>query len=308
MSKKLLFDLVNTSTSGPLIVPGIFHNAIATAETLNNVNRILNAKNTVKIGSHNLGNIFQEAGCDPTNSGEGTLSDKDVTVCSLDIYMKFCQATLEQSFLSTSLKPGSNIADFLPADFYNYLGEVIGAKAAATIETMFWQGNPEDVEAVYPNTLCEGLLVQFDADSAVVDVTGTTITSSNVYAELAKVLSALPITISPTDPDLVMYVSPSTANAYIIAQSNSTGGIFVVGQKELNYNGIKMVISTGMPANKIVLTKKSNLFFITDLVSDYEDIAFIPQFNNNGKHQVITSGNLKVAFSYVNPTEIIYYH
>lgn len=308
MAKKLLFDLVNTSTSTPIVVPGVFHNAIASSNTIENISRVLNAKDKVKIGSHNLGNIFQDASCDPSNAGEGTLADKDVTVCNLDIYLKFCQATFEQSFLSNKLVPGSNVNDFMPIDFYNYLGEAVSKKAKATIETMLWQGDVENVESTYPNTLCDGLILAFNADAGVIDVTKATITSSNVYAQLGAVLAALPSTIDATNEDLRLFVSPNVANAYIVAQSLTTGGIFVTGTKELNYNGIPMIISTGLPANNMVLTLKTNLFFITDLVEDYQDITFIPQFEKNGKHQVIASANFKVAFSYVNPTEIVFYH
>ena len=50
----------------------------------------------------------------------------------------------------------------------------------------------------------------------------------------------------------------------------------------MNFNGIELVMCPGMSANKIVAAQKSNLFFGTGLLSDYNETKVIDMADIDG--------------------------
>ena len=51
----------------------------------------------------------------------------------------------------------------------------------------------------------------------------------------------------------------------------------------------------------------SNVFFLTDLVSDFDAIRMIPQANITGARTELFAANLKVGVNYMFGTEIVLY-
>ena len=62
----------------------------------------------------------------------------------------------------------------------------------------------------------DGFTTLFAADSDVIDVTGTSVDSSNVIAEMGKVVDAIPSAIYGKE-DLKLYVSKNVMKAYVRA-------------------------------------------------------------------------------------------
>jgi hypothetical protein len=69
-----------------------------------------------------------------------------------------------------------------------------------------------------------------------------------------------------------------------------------VGEKPLNFNGIEMVWCPGMTANNMVAAEKSNLFFGTGLLSDYNEVRVLDMANIDG------SQNYRVIMRYTADT------
>jgi hypothetical protein len=306
-NNKLMFDLTNNSTSEPLLAEGVFGAALLQAKSVETFSKILNAKDTVKLGLHDFGNVLQSASCSPADQGAGTLDEKEVSVCALDVYFTVCQRTLEQSFISAKLAAGSNNVDFLPSDFQAYLSTKLAEKIASDIEVVAFQGNTYMTGSTYPNTLCNGLQVKLSGDSTVVDVTATATTSSNVIANLTAVYNAISDEVM-SKPDLAIYVSSNIARAYRQALANASAEAFY-NQKDLkmSFLDIEIIEAPGMSANKMIAAQKSNLFLMSDLVSDFTDIMLIPQLDKTGKHQIVVSGSFKFAVDYAVGADIVYW-
>lgn len=305
MSKnKLKFDLTNTGTTNPIDSVAIYSAALLKGGSKETFNTILNVKDKARLKKHNFGTLLQADGCTFNDQGAGTLSERLIDVCPVKINTEICQATLETSFVSHTMKAGSNSADFLPADFQAYLTEAIAKKMSAEYEVLVWQGDT----SASPADICDGLLVQFLADATVIDVANTTITSSNVITEMNKVYAAIPAAILFSE-DLRIYVSPSTLQAYRQAvAAASAEGYYDLKVAASSFLGIPIVLANGMPANEMVAAEWSNLFLVTDLVSDFDDIRILPMLDRTGDDTVRIVGRSKFAVSYAYGAEIVYYN
>jgi len=305
MKQNLLFDLTNNSTSEPLLAEGVFSAAILASGTINTFTQILNAKDKVKLGIHGFGDVLQSASCNPTDQGAGTLSEKEVSVEAVDVYFTLCQRTLEQSFLSSRLSAGSNNVDFLPSDFQGYIGEQLAEKIASDLEIIAFQGNTTG--ATYPMNITDGLEYELIRDTAVVDVTATTVTSVNVIAELNKTYAAISNALM-SKKDLAIYVSSNVARAYRQALANASAEAFY-NQKDLkmSFLDIEVIEAYGMSDNKMIASPKSNLALMTDLVNDLTDVMIIPQLDKIGKHQIVVSGSFKFKTSYAIGADVVFY-
>jgi hypothetical protein len=308
MAKELLFDLTNNSTSDPILAQGVYGSALDSTKSLMDFTSIINAKDKVKIGLHELGNILQTASCSPADQGAGTLDEKEVTLCAFDIYFTVCQRTLEQSFLSSRLKPGNNVADFLPTDFKDYLGQRISEKIAEDIEVVTWQGDVVTTGTSYPVNLCAGLGYKMVADSDVIDVALSAITSSNVIFALNEVYNQIPAAVL-SKSDVVIYAATNVVRAYRQALANASAEAFY-NQKDLtlSFLDVEMKEAPGLASSEMVATYKSNLFYMTDLVNDISDLLVIPQLDKTGKHQIVVSGGFKFGVDYAVGTDIVYYN
>jgi len=124
------------------------------------------------------------------------------------------------------------------------------------------------------------------ADSDVIDVTGTSVDASNVIAELNKVVNAIPSGVYGSD-DLVLYVSTAIAKAYIQAQAAlGYRELFNVGQTEMNFQGIPMFVTSGLNTNNAVAARKSNLYFGTGLLNDRNEVKVIDMADIDGSQNV----------------------
>ena len=302
----LMFDLTNNSTSEPLLAEGVFSKAILNTKTFERFDKILNAKDKVKLGIHEFGDVIQTASCNPEDTGAGTLSEKEVNLCSLDVYFTICQRTLEQSFISSRLAAGSNNANFLPTDFQAYIAEKLAEKISADLEVAAFQGNTS-TGSTYPASICDGIELELTNDSDVVDVTGTTVTSSNVVAEIGKVYNAMSDAVLKRK-DRVIYVASNVARAYRQALAAASAEAYY-NQKDLRmyYLDVEVVEAPGLSSNKMIGGYEMNFKLLTDLVSDYNDIMIIPMLEKTGKHHIVVSGTFKFKTTYVIGSDIVFY-
>ncbi len=101
--------------------------------------------------------------------------------------------------------------------------------------------------------------------------------------------------------DLLMYVSTNVAKSYQAALAgggasglgaNGFNNQLNVGEKPMNFNGVEIVMCPGMSDNKIVAAQKSNLFFGTGLLSDYNTVKVIDIPASTDGHVLRRSGTV----------------
>jgi len=304
--KNLKFDLVNSSTNNPIDSAQVYHSALIKGGSKSLFTAIVDAKDRARIRKHDFGNVLQSDSCTFTNAGEGTLSEKLVDVCPVKINLEFCQSTLESSFVANAMRAGSNSADFLPADFQTYVVNKLAEKMDADFEKLVWQGDVANTGGTYPVPLCDGLLAQLGADGTVVDVSATTITASNVIAQITRVYDAIPQEVK-FSPELRIFVSTNVMAAYKQAVAAASSEAYYTKDAEPMFLGVKLELAQGLPNNRMVAAELTNLFLITDLVSDFGDIKILPQGDVTGDDTIRVKGRVKFAVSYAYGAEVVLY-
>ena len=285
---------------------GFFKKVLTTGVAKQEITLIPNVKSKIKLAYSDLGNILQAEDCSFSATGEGSLNQKTMEVCDLKVNLEYCATTFEANYLSMQLRAGSNNEEVMPTSYADFVVNYVAEKVAADLEKVMFQGNTGT--ASYPLSLCDGLVKLLLADTDVLDVaaTASTITSSNVIGELNRVLTLVPAEVR-TAANFKIFVSQEIAFAYKQAQAATTGGLFMVGDKELNYLGFRLIPTSGLLAKQMIAADMDKVFFLTDLVSDWNDIIIIPQRNISGSRTERFATSLKFGVNYLYGAEVVLY-
>jgi len=233
-------------------------------------------KAAMKVGA--FSNLVRSADCDFDSTTSGlTLTEKVLTPTELQVNLQICKKELHSDWEAAQM--GFSAFDELPPLFSDFVIARVAAEVAQATENSIWGGTAGEGNF-------DGFKTLLQADSDVVDITGTSVTGSNVIAELNKIVEAIPSGVYGSD-DLVLYVSTAFAKAYIQAQAAlGYRELYNVGQTEMNFQGIPMFVTSGLNTNNAVAARKSNLFFGTGLLDDRNEVKVIDMADIDGSQNV----------------------
>jgi hypothetical protein len=271
--------------------------ALLSAKTLDNkyITILPNVKYKQVIQKIAVANIVNDASCDFTTSGSVQLSEQVITPKELQVNLQLCKQEFVDSW--ESLQLGYSAFDTIPANFTDYLISYVGGVVAQATETSIWQG----VEAT--NGQFGGLFTKISGSAAVTSSASGSITSANVLDDLAALVEAIPATVYGKE-DLMIYAPTNVVKAYQQALAGGAQGAngwnnqLNVGEKPLNFNGIEIAFCPGMASSTMVAAQKSNLFFGTGLLSDYNEVRVLDMANLDG------SQNFRIIMRYTAGTQI----
>lgn len=285
---------------------GFFKKVLTTGSAKNELTLIPNVKSKIKLAYSDLGNILQADDCSFSATGEGSLNQKTMDVCDLKVNLEYCATTFEANYLSLQLRAGSNNDEVVPPSYAEFVVDYVAEKVAADLEITMFKGDTGT--SSYPLNLCDGLVKQLLADGTVIDVSATasTITSSNIVGELNRILEAVPADVR-NQTNFKIFISNEMAFSYKQAQAATTGGLFLVGDKELNYLGYRLIPTSGLSAKQAIAFNSDKVFFLTDLTSDWDEVLLIPQRNISGARTERFVTSLKFGVNYLYGSEIVLY-
>jgi hypothetical protein len=312
--RKLRFDL-NIDASA-LLAPNaeaFYAQAyLGSTEITDNFRTLPGIKYKTKIGTVTFGTgLLATSPCNFPNLNTDDLSSHEVDVCALSAMAQVCQFDLEQSFVSLQMAAGSN-GDFSVANFFNFYWSEMANAVNGQIEALRWKG---DVLSVNPQlALCDGYEKQLAASELAGDVIngggGTITTFSGVGglgAKLEAAFALVPAAIASRTADLRIYMPTQLVNIYRLGVASGNTQAYITQDLSLTYLGIKIVLCPGMSNNKFVITLKDNLIFAFDGEGDPSDLRAVNLSDTVAEPVIRTRANMKVGFSFVNPTDIVYY-
>lgn len=306
--RELKFNL-NVDSSA-LINPNpteFYGKAYITEDVVNNFRTLPGIKSKTKIATTSFSNLLKESSCD-FEAGTQSLSAIEIDVAPVSALAEICRFDIEASFISLQMAQGSG-ASFEVQPFMGFYWDEMAKEISAEVEQIRWKGDTTLTGTTFLN-LADGYEKQLLADATVLDVSGTSVTVSNVLAEMAKVYAKMasdaPELINRTQ-DLRLYVAPGVAAAYrqAVAAGNTVANI--TKNLDLTYLDIKIVIAQGMSSNKMVLTLKDNLIYAFDGEGDGKALKAINLEESVAEPKLRTRANLKIGFKIVNGGEIVYY-
>ena len=275
--------------------------ALLSAKTLENdlITVVPNVKYKEVIQKLDVSGIVHDASCDFTTSGSVALSERVLTPKELQVNLELCK----QNFLDSweALQLGYSAFDEIPANFNDYLISYVGGKVAEATETSIWQGSAA-VNGEFRGFLpaLSGSAAAGGAGAVVQSAVSGAIDSTNVIAALNGIYEAIPDTVFGKE-DLLIYVGTNVAKAYqkVLGTdfANGYNNQVTVGEKPMNFNGIDLAMCPGMSSSYMVAAEKSNLFFGTGLMSDYNEVKVLDMADLDG------SQNYRVIMRYTGDTE-----
>jgi hypothetical protein len=257
----------------------------------------------------NTDDILKDATCDFDPTSTVTLTERVLTLEEFQVNLQMCKKDFEQTWQAVEM--GYSSFKNVPASFTDFIVAYAAERVAARIEQNIWAGVNASAGQF------AGFQTLFAADSDVIDVTGTTVTASNVITELGKVVDAIPAALYGKE-DLFLYVPQNVAKAYVRALGGfAASGVGANGvdnqgttwfnNQELYFDGIKVAVANGLSSNKMVAAQKSNLFFGTGLLSDKNEVRLIDMADIDGSQNFRLIMRMSAGIQYGIGSDIVYY-
>ena len=306
-----------TSTYAGEAASGYIAAALLSANTLDKklVTIMPNVKYKSVIQKLDVSGIVQDASCDFVTSGSVAISERILEPKELQVNLQLCKQEFVDSW--EALQLGFSAFDEIPKNFNDFLISYVGGKVAEATEQNIWQGtNSNGSFAGFQSILSAsiaagGATAVLAAKSGSIVISGS-VTSANVLDKLNSVVNTIPDTVYGK-PDVLLYVSTDVAKAYQQALAGGAIGAngwnnqMNVGEKPFNFNGIEIVWCPGMSSSKIVAAQKSNLFFGSGLMSDYNEVKVLDMANIDGSQNYRIVMRFTSGVQFGIGQDIVYY-
>ena len=257
----------------------------------------------------NLDAITKDATCDFSDTSTLTLAESILEVKQLQVNLELCKSDFEDDW--SAIEMGYSAHDVLPASFSDYLIGYVASKVAAKNETNIWQGVDANAGEF------DGFTTLAAANADVIDVTGTTITAANVITELGKVVDAIPAALYGKE-DLYIYVSQHIARSYVRALGGfgasglGANGVAAQGTTwynggDLAFDGVKLFVASGLPTNDMIAAQKSNLYFGSSLLADWQEVKLLDMADLDGSKNVRVIMRMAAGCAIGTGADVVYY-
>ena len=255
--------------------------------------------------------IVKDASCDFSATSTITLDERTLTPEFQQVNLQLCKSDFQDDWEALSM--GFSAHQSLPTQFSDFLIAHVAAKVAQRTENSIWTGS----------TATSG---QFDGISTKIaldanlpsgqEIAGTTVTSSNVIAQVGSIVDAIPSTLYGSE-DLYIYVSQNIARAYVRALGGFASNLGANGTDNkgtqwyagggLSFDGVKLFVANGLADNTAIAAEKSNLYFGTGLLSDSQEVKVLDMADLDGSQNVRVIMRFTAGVEYGIASDIVTY-
>ena len=235
--------------------------------------------------------IVKDATCDFDPTSTITLTERILQPEYQQVNLQLCKKDFISDWEATQM--GFSAHHSLPPSFSDFLIAHVAAKVAQRTEQSIWAG------ATSTNGQFDGFETTLAADADLPsgnEVTGTTVTASNVITELGKIVDAIPSSLYGSE-DLNVYVSQNIARAYVRALGGfGASGLGAAGTNamgtqwwnngSLSFDGVSLFVCNGLSDNTAIAAEKSNLYFGTGLLADHNEVKVLDMSDLDGSDNV----------------------
>ncbi len=293
---------------------GYIATALLSANTIANggvmVNQNVKYKEVIKQMA--VSGLIADGTCDFDATGAVVLTERYLEPEEFQVNMQLCKKDFRSDWEAISM--GYSAWDNLPPDFQTFLVARVIAQVAEENERILWQGVDANAGEY------DGFLTLMAADAAVVNnITGIAIDATNVVDELGKIVD---LAVSSNEAiiskeDAYIYIPQNVYRAYI----RSLGGFGASGQgaagfedrgsnqtiAPMVFEGFKLFVANGLPSNKMIFARSSNLWFATGLMDDQTELKVIDMEDIDLSQNVRLGMRWTATVNYGIPEEIITY-
>jgi hypothetical protein len=256
--------------------------------------------------------IVKDATCDFDATSTVTLTERILQPEEFQVNLQLCKSSFKSDWEAVQM--GYSAFDSLPPAFADFLLAHVASKVAEKTEQNIWRGVTANAGEFNGFTR---LLTLDAALPTANEVAGTTVTAANVITELGKIVDAIPASLYGKE-DLYIYVSQNIARAYVRAlggfgasglgaNGTNTQGTQWFNNGSLSFDGVKIFVANGLASNVAIAAQKSNLYFGTGLLSDYNEVKVIDMADIDGSENVRVVMRFTAGVQYANVEDIVTY-
>ena len=252
--------------------------------------------------------LVKDATCDFEPTSTLTLTERILQPEEFQVNLQLCKKDFRNDWEAVSM--GFSAYDNLPPSFADFLIAHAADKVAQKMEQNIWNGTNANAGEF------DGFKTTLLADADVVDVGAGAVTSTNVVAELGKIVDVIPSAIYGSE-DLFIYVSSNIYRAYVRALGGFASNVGAAGTDNkgtqwfnggaLTYDGINVVLASGLASNTAVAAQKSNLFFGTGLLNDQNEVKVIDMADIDGSQNVRVVMRFTAGIQHAIGSDIVLY-
>jgi hypothetical protein len=266
----------------PFVAP-----AILSADTLANgyISVIDNVRHEAVLRKLS-GGVIAGRSCEFNTPASGELSIADVTLTTdqLQVNEQICNGELAQTWAAEQMR--GNYAS-APADYVQFLGAYVAGIVAQDVERNIWHGkfnhtDGSETGASYANFqgICRTLVEGYAAGNmqqltgATVAITAATPDGTSILERLAAMIAEVPSTIAG-DPEAKVFMSRKSLNLYYQALASTYNLPFLNDGMAAKYAGYDIIAPAGFPDDTFLVSRKDNMFFGTNLLTDHIEAKFL---------------------------------
>ena len=235
----------------------------------------------------------QNGSCVSTPSGSLTATQRNITVTDRISYDGLCLDDLNSKYLGISaLSAGSYNETFALAETYT---DLIVNQMKKSDDAFLWN-----------TTNGLGLLTSGSTAGVVVPAAATgSFTSANALEKIDAMIESIPTDVSDRD-DLTLWMSVTNFRKYVTALRQANNFYFDPGsisnrtgilQMAYPFQNVKVVGTSGISSNRIVLMPDAYAVVGTDLMSDETNFSLWYDINSDQlKHRLKSKLGVQVAF------------
>ena len=252
--------------------------------------------------------LVKDATCDFDPTSTLTLTERILQPEEFQVNLQLCKKDFRNDWEAVSM--GFSAYDNIPPSFADFLIAHAADKVAQKMEQNIWNGTNANAGEF------DGFKTTLLADADVIDVGAGAVTSTNVVAELGKIVDVIPSAIYGSE-DLFIYVSSNIYRAYVRALGGFASNVGAAGTDNkgtqwfnggaLTYDGINVVLASGLASNTAVAAQKSNLFFGTGLLNDQNEVKVIDMADIDGSQNVRVVMRFTAGIQHAIGSDIVLY-
>ena len=213
---------------------------------------------------------FANATCAFTPTGTVNLTERILELKKLQFQQDVCLNEFNDSWEAGFVQNGT-----LGTALTEGLINTMLAGVAQNNENLIWTGN--GATAGEYNGLLK--LIGDDADGDINFVsTPVAIDASNVFAKIQALIAAAPIGLKKATERPLIYMSNDVWESYMYANAAAGNGWYTYAGPEVqrSFMGLyNIAVCPGMPASTMIMAQPSNLWFGTNLVSDWNSLQVV---------------------------------
>lgn len=211
---------------------------------------------------------FAAPTCDFTPTGTVTITERILTLEKFQVQRQLCKLDFLTDWAANDAQNGRLEQALMDTMLANILAGI-----AQKNETVMWQGVNANAGEY------DGFITLIDADSTVNFVASPAVLStSNIIAKIELLLKEVPTAVENATEKPILYMNKKTFHLYRQANVATGNGWYTYNGSAVapTFMGIyDIAICPGMPDDTMIVAQKSNLWFGTNVMSDWNNIQVV---------------------------------